>query len=105
MTASIILRTLTYTTGVRSIALAGFKIVSLILRNGFVPSGEASHAVAGITRPCDTPRIPDSPAGFLESGRGHRGGASPLTLQLPFVDFSESMGNHDSKIVDAASVD
>jgi hypothetical protein len=36
--------------GVRSIALAGFKIVSLILRNGFVPRGEASHAVAGITR-------------------------------------------------------
>ena len=28
-----------------------------------------------------------------------------LALQLPFVDFSESMGNHDSKIVDAASVD
>jgi len=28
-----------------------------------------------------------------------------LTLQLPFMDFSESMGNHDSKIVDAASVD
>ncbi len=28
-----------------------------------------------------------------------------LTLQLPFMQFSESMGNHDSKIVDAASVD
>jgi len=28
-----------------------------------------------------------------------------LALQLPFMDFSESMGNHDSKIVDAASVD
>jgi hypothetical protein len=28
-----------------------------------------------------------------------------LTLQLPFRRFSESMGNHDSKIVDAASVD
>ena len=28
-----------------------------------------------------------------------------LTLQLPFIEVSESMGNHDSKIVDAASVD
>jgi len=28
-----------------------------------------------------------------------------LTLQLPFLQVSESMGNHDSKIVDAASVD
>jgi len=28
-----------------------------------------------------------------------------LALQLPFMQDSESMGNHDSKIVDAASVD
>ena len=28
-----------------------------------------------------------------------------LALQLPFMDFSESMGNHDSKIVDADRVD
>jgi Na+/H+ antiporter NhaD/arsenite permease-like protein len=28
-----------------------------------------------------------------------------LALQLPFQQVSESMGNHDSKIVDAASVD
>jgi DNA-binding transcriptional regulator YhcF (GntR family) len=28
-----------------------------------------------------------------------------LVLQLPFMQISESMGNHDSKIVDAASVD
>jgi hypothetical protein len=28
-----------------------------------------------------------------------------LALQLPFPQISESMGNHDSKIVDAASVD
>jgi hypothetical protein len=28
-----------------------------------------------------------------------------LTLQLPFLQVSESMGNHDSKIVDADSVD
>ena len=34
------------------------------------------------------------------------GGASaPLALQLPFLQISESMGNHDSKIMDAASVD
>jgi hypothetical protein len=30
---------------------------------------------------------------------------SLLTLQLPFMEVSESMGNHDSKIVDAGSVD
>jgi hypothetical protein len=30
---------------------------------------------------------------------------SRLALQLPFLQISESMGNHDSKIVDAASVD
>jgi hypothetical protein len=28
-----------------------------------------------------------------------------LALQLPFMQVSESMGSHDSKIVDAASVD
>ena len=28
-----------------------------------------------------------------------------LTLQLPFLRISESMGNYDSKIVDADSVD
>jgi hypothetical protein len=33
------------------------------------------------------------------------GGDGGLALQLPFMQVSESMGNHDSKIVDAASVD
>jgi hypothetical protein len=28
-----------------------------------------------------------------------------LALQLPFLKVSESMGNHDSKIVDAYGVD
>jgi hypothetical protein len=28
-----------------------------------------------------------------------------LTLQLHFLEVSESMGNHDSKIVDAGSID
>src|SRR6202022_2108016 len=31
--------------------------------------------------------------------------SSGLALQLPFLKASESMGNHDSKIVDAGSVD
>jgi len=31
--------------------------------------------------------------------------AAHLALQLPYLKISESMGNHDSKIVDAASVD
>jgi len=33
------------------------------------------------------------------------GGFVGLALQLPFVRLSESMGNHDSNIVDADSVD
>ena len=34
------------------------------------------------------------------------GSKSPaLALQLPFLRVSESMGNHDLKIVDAGSVD
>jgi hypothetical protein len=32
-------------------------------------------------------------------------GSPSLALQLPFVRLSESMGNHDSNIVDADSVD
>jgi hypothetical protein len=31
--------------------------------------------------------------------------AASLALQLPFPKVSESMGNHDSKIVDAGGVD
>jgi hypothetical protein len=31
--------------------------------------------------------------------------AAALALQLPFLKVSESMGNHDSKIVDAYGVD
>jgi hypothetical protein len=30
---------------------------------------------------------------------------SPLALQLHFLEVSESMGNHDSKIVDTGSID
>jgi len=33
------------------------------------------------------------------------GALRELALQLPFLEASESMGNHDSKIVDAGSVD
>ncbi len=32
-------------------------------------------------------------------------GGKPLALQLRYRKFSESMGNHDSEIVDAGSVD
>jgi hypothetical protein len=31
--------------------------------------------------------------------------AAGLALQLHFLEVSESMGNHDSKIVDAGSID
>jgi hypothetical protein len=33
------------------------------------------------------------------------GSAAPLALQLLYLKASESMGNHDSKVVDADSVD
>jgi len=42
----------------------------------------------------------------MRSVRAVKVGAAPgLALQLRFMQVSESMGNHDSKIVDAASVD
>jgi hypothetical protein len=37
--------------------------------------------------------------------RAAKNDITSLALQLPFMQVSESMGNHDSKIVDAASVD
>ena len=40
-----------------------------------------------------------------QRGSGHLAAFSVcLALQLPFPQVSESMGNHDSKIVDAGSV-
>ena len=41
---------------------------------------------------------PEEQATFHEQERN-------LALQLPFMRTSESMGNHDSEIVDAGSVD
>jgi hypothetical protein len=41
---------------------------------------------------------------FHVMGRAARGDPDRLALQLPFMKISESMGNHDSKIVDAGSV-
>jgi hypothetical protein len=41
---------------------------------------------------------PEAPTRRLEERDG-------LALQLPFLTIAESMGNHDSKIVDAGSVD
>jgi hypothetical protein len=42
----------------------------------------------------------------VDSGRQRlRPNPRLLALQLPFIDFSESMSNHDSKIVGADSVD
>jgi integrase len=42
---------------------------------------------------------------FLDEKRVGGAASAILALQLPFMQVSESMGNHDSKIVDAASVD
>jgi hypothetical protein len=44
------------------------------------------------------------PCAFNQRSLAGRRGVS-LALQLPFLKVSESMGNHDSKIVDAGSVD
>jgi hypothetical protein len=50
---------------VRSIALAGFKIVSLIPRNGFVPGGEASHAPAPIGQEAQPETLRHPPVSLL----------------------------------------
>jgi hypothetical protein len=42
---------------------------------------------------------------FMDDRRLGGAASAILALQLPFLQVSESMGNHDSKIVDAASVD
>ncbi len=55
--------------------------------NGYYPQG-ASYSIQKMNR--------QAMWGLAPSG---------LALQLPFMQVSESMGNHDSKIVDADSVD
>jgi hypothetical protein len=47
--------------------------------------------------------LASTPASVLN--QDYRDLASRLALQLPFLKISESMGNHDSKIVGASSVD
>ncbi len=51
--------------------------------------------------------MPDELIGAVEMSKsGDRNAAVyALALQLPFLKISESMGNHDSKIVGACSVD
>ena len=44
-------------------------------------------------------------AGFSAGAKNSLNESVPLALQLPFLKISESMGNHDSKIVDADGVD
>jgi hypothetical protein len=46
-----------------------------------VEKSPATALLIGANRAAhDSPTIPASPAGFLESGRGYRGGDSPLKL-------------------------
>jgi hypothetical protein len=42
---------------------------------------------------------------MVEEATGLHQARNALALQLPFLKISESMGNHDSKIVDTDSVD
>ena len=52
-----------------------------------------------------TTQVSDEPYWDTVTNRAINADASTLTLQLPFPQVSESMGNHDSKIVGADSVD
>ena len=74
-------------------------------------------ATAGIARLAKTKRLNLRPLGVSQNESVHPelesqlcSGENPesqqaLALQLPFMIGSESMGNHDSKIVDAGRVD
>ncbi|HMI95091.1 MAG TPA: site-specific integrase [Micropepsaceae bacterium] len=64
--------------------------------DGLTNIGEAPFAISADVHPRHQ-RIPNH-----EASASKRPG---LALQLPFMEASESMGNHDSKIVDAGSVD
>src|SRR5258707_893992 len=58
----------------------------------------------GFTNSCGSGLAP-SAGEFVASSSGTFAARDGLALQLPFMEVSESMGNHDSKIVDAGSVD
>jgi hypothetical protein len=45
------------------------------------------------------------PSGRSASALQSKKATVMLALQLPFLEASESMGTHDSKIVDAGSID
>jgi hypothetical protein len=55
-------------------------------------------------KPKPQPRL-GSRAGPVPWPRGAAEPSPGLALQLHFLEVSESMGNHDSKIVDAGSID
>ena len=63
----------------------------------FVPKGHVSRFIVEVVR-----ESLDLTQGILSGVNDWR--TRNLTLQLPFPQVSESMGNHDSKIVDAGSV-
>jgi hypothetical protein len=75
----------------------------------FLPTGKARcSTVSPLTRNSDfelkSRKRTFQSLGYL-TPEEVRYAAVVLALQLPFLQISESMGNHDSKIVDAASVD
>jgi hypothetical protein len=49
--------------------------------------------------------LPTCPTSVVRQGYGPPGMVECLALQLRILKNSESMGNHDSNIVDACSVD
>jgi hypothetical protein len=65
----------------------------LAARRAFLQAAPATHANHREVRPVET------------WAKREKDEETFLALQLPFMDFSESMGNHDSKMVGADSVD
>ena len=86
-------------------------------KDRFDEAAVVTSAAPGVRRLTQTMRLHLRPLGVRQhesfhpklesqpSQSGNPDSQQALALQLPFLKISESMGNHDSKIVDADSVD
>ena len=78
-------------------------MIDATFRNG------AIEGVAAVRQVGDWPCIADEPFAnmIVDAARQYLAvqNSLELALQLPFLQVSDSMGNHDSEIVDARSVD
>jgi hypothetical protein len=89
--------------GVSSSLGAGMRKLGLVISAlAIIAAGSADAAEPDRThRDCKTPDAPYRDYDCLEAYLGD----GFLALQLLYLKASESMGNHDSKVVDADSVD